>query len=107
MAGLKTHHLCLLGDALVYDMSKQKADQTGEKITLKHVYVIRFDQKCALSIALALQIFSTSFRPENESKSHNFQGNSYEVFQSWLQVAVSTLNELGLKVEDFGTQKRE
>lgn len=103
VAGLRTHHLCWIGDALVVDMSKQKADQTGEKITPKHLYANPFRPEMCPILALALQIFSTSFRPDNENKSLIFLGNSYDVFQNWLQVAVSALNELGLKVEDFGT----
>lgn len=104
VAGLRTHHISWAGDALVVDLSKQKADQTGEKITPKHVYANPHQPEICPILSLGLHVFSTSFRSEDDTgNAQLFMGNFYDVFQSWLPIGVASLMQHGLKPEDFGT----
>jgi hypothetical protein len=103
VSDLRTHHFNWENDSLVVDMSKHKADQTGEKITPKHVFANPWNPEICPILALALHVFAVSFRPDNDAKSLIFLGTPYEVFTKWLTTALSEIPDLGFNVSDFGT----
>jgi hypothetical protein len=88
---------------MVIDMSRQKADQTGEKITPKHVYANPFNPTVCPILSIALHLFSISFRPENEYKNLVYIGAPYDVFTKWLSSSLEELELLGHSPKDFGT----
>lgn len=97
------HHLSWSNDSLVIDLSKQKADQTGEKITPKHLFANPYNPSICPILALALHVFSISFRPDNDDKDKLFPENSYNVFSSWLGEAIPKVIQIGFQVSDYGT----
>jgi hypothetical protein len=84
-------------------MSKHKADQTGEKITPKHIYANPWNPEICPILALSLHVFSTSFRPDNDDKTLLFVGTPYELFSKWLGTALKKIPDLGFCESDFGT----
>jgi len=104
VADLHFHHFCWENDSLVIDMSKQKADQTGEKITPKHVYANPYHPAICPILALGLHVFSNAFRTENGNKDKLFLSNSpYDGFCKWFSSALQAMSNLGFAPEDFGT----
>jgi len=103
VADLRTHHFTWENDCMVIDMSRHKADQTGENITPKHVYANPYNPLICPILALALHVFSTSFRPENDDKNKIFVGVPYDIFTKWLGSSLAQLPLLGHSVKDFGT----
>ena len=103
VADLRTHHFSWENDCLVIDMSKHKADQAGDQITLKHLYANPYNPEHCVILALALHIFAISFRPENEDKTLVFQGSPCDIFTKWLPTALQTIADLGYALTDFGT----
>lgn len=103
VADLRTHHFSWDNDCLVVDMSKQKGDQTGDKITPKHVYANPYNPEICIILALALHVFSISFRIDNDDKSKLFMGSPYDVFTKWLPTALIDIANLGYTITDFGT----
>jgi hypothetical protein len=103
VSDLRTHHFNWENDCLVIDMSKQKGDQSGEKITPKHLYANPYNPEVCVILALALHVFSISFRSENEDKSLIFVGSPYDLFTKWLPTALIQISDLGYTIGDFGT----
>jgi hypothetical protein len=84
IADLRTHHFHWENDSLVIDMSKQKADQSGEKVTPKHVYANPWQPEICPILALALHFFAIAFRRQADDKTKIFLGTPYDVFKKWL-----------------------
>ena len=103
ISSCRTHHLSWQNDCLVVDMSVHKGDQTGEKITPKHVYANPFQPEICPILALALHIFSTSLRMDNDDSSLLFLGTPYELFTKWLHWALTLIPDLGFDIGDYGT----
>jgi hypothetical protein len=74
ISDLRTHHFSWDNDSLVIDMSRQKSDQSGEKITPKHLYANPFKPSSCIILSLALHIFSITFREDNDNNSLIFTG---------------------------------
>jgi len=101
---LHYHHLSWDNDALIIDMSKQKADQAGDRITPKHVYANPWSPAICPVLALALHIFGNAFRVEGGDKEKVFLSNSsYDTFSKWLALALKSMSNLGFAPTDFGT----
>lgn len=66
---LRTHHMSWKNDALVIDFNSHKSDQTGERITPKHIFANPYEPEMCPILALGLHIFGISFRSDNEDKS--------------------------------------
>jgi hypothetical protein len=103
VAKLRTHHFTWDNDALVIDMSKQKGDQAGDHILPKHIYANPYNPELCPILALALHVFSTSFREDNEDRSKIFMGTPYDLFCKWLQAALETMGNLGYAATEFGS----
>jgi hypothetical protein len=104
VSDLYFHHLSWETDALVIDMSKHKADQTGERITPKHVYANPYQPAVCPILALALHVFSNAFRVDGVNKDKIFLSTgSYDIFCKWFALALRALSNLGFQPEDFGT----
>ncbi len=80
------HHFSWENDSLVVDISKHKADQTGERVTPKHIYANPFIPELCPIMALALHVFGNTSNDPDVSKL--FHGNPYEVFTKWLKAAL-------------------
>lgn len=114
VSSLHTHHISWDNDCLVIDMSKQKGDQAGERITPKHVYANPHEPALCPVLALALHIFGTGFLTSANS-TMVFEGTPYEVFTKWLKTTLGKVNnlvyhlftgaqgELGSSIVDYGT----
>jgi hypothetical protein len=100
---LRTHHFSWEQDSLVIDMSRQKADQTGEKMTPKHIFANPFEPAICPILAMALHLFSISFRPNNADKSKLFVGAAYDTFSKWLNEVISAIPNLNYDPKSFGT----
>jgi hypothetical protein len=104
VSDLHYHHLSWDNDALIIDMSKHKADQSGERITPKHIYANPFQPAICPILALALHIFGNAFRADGEDKDKVFLSRcSYDNFCKWFAIALKTMSNLGFQPEDFGT----
>ncbi len=104
VAELYFHHLSWNNDALLIDMSKQKADQTGERMTPKHIYANPYRPCICPILALALHVFSNAYRMDGEDKDKLFLSkNSYDTFCKWFGVALEGMSNLGFRPEDYGT----
>jgi hypothetical protein len=90
-------------DELVIDMTMHKCDQTGERVTPKHLYANPYQPEVCSILALVLHVFSICFRPDQDEKSKVFLGDPYEVFTKWLSTALATIPNLGYNCSDFGT----
>jgi len=84
-------------------MSKQKGDQTGERIKPKHVFANPYEPVLCPVLAIALHVFSITFRADNDEKSKLFLGSPYDVCTKWLPTALNRIGDLGYDVKDFGT----
>lgn len=100
---LKLNHFSWQNDSLVIDMSKQKADQTGERIVPKHLYANPYNPEICVILGLALHVFAVSFRMDNENRSSVFAGTPYSLFSKWLQNALDNIQNLGNEAKDYGT----
>ena len=76
IADLHFQHLSWHNDALVIDMSKQKSDQAGERITPKHVYANPYFPAACPILAIGLHVFSIATRLEGQDKQKVFQINN-------------------------------
>jgi hypothetical protein len=103
VSALRTHHISWHNDSLLIDMSKHKADQTGEKITPKHVYANPYEPSICPILSLALHVFGMSFRVDNLDTATIFPGSPYDVFSKWLPEAVIETGAIGVTASDFGT----
>jgi hypothetical protein len=86
---LRTHHFSWEQDSLVIDMSRQKADQTGEKNTPKHVFANPYSPELCPILAMGLHFFSVSFRPNNSDRNKVLLGAAYDTFSKWMKSIVS------------------
>ena len=102
MSSLRTHHFSWENDCLVIDMSRHKGDQSGDDIEPKHIYSNPWEPSICPVLALALHMFP-SFRSDNEDTDKIFLGTTYDVFSKWMSDALSSLQNLGFDVKDFGT----
>jgi hypothetical protein len=100
---LRMCHLTWSNDALVIDLSRHKADQTGEKITPKHIFANPFEPHTCPILATALYLFSYSFRVDEDDKTKLFVKDPYNIFVKWFEVALQSISNLGYSISDFGT----
>lgn len=103
VSDLRMCHLSWSNDALVVDLSRHKADQTGEKITPKHVFANPFEPYACPILALGLYLFSYSFRINEDDKTKLFVKDPYHIFVKWFEQALQSVSNLGYSIEDFGT----
>lgn len=94
---------------MIVDMSKQKGDQTGERITPKHIYSNPFIPAICPILALALHVLGSVYYTQSNATNNSiepsepantagltsynsvklFSGNPYQVFTNWLRDALS------------------
>lgn len=89
---------------MVVDMSRHKADQTGEKTTPKHIYANPYQPAICPILAMGLHFFSISYRETGDDHSKIFVGTiSYDNFSRWLRETLGGVEILGFKPDDYGT----
>ncbi len=99
---LRTNHISWDNDSLVINLALSKKDQSGENQTPKHIFANPLMPHICPILALALQIFSTTFRAKGETNVFG-AGNPYELFGKWLSDTLKKISNLGFEINDFGT----
>ena len=77
---LRTEHLSWDNDSLVVNITKHKADQSGEKSTPKHVFANPFNPEICPILALGLHVFTITFRQTGENKTKLFSKVNIQYF---------------------------
>jgi hypothetical protein len=96
VASIMLQHLSWENDALIVTTPKHKGDQEGAHIFPRHVYANPINPVICPILALAVQVFSTSFLPGNESKERFklFHGKAQEKrFQNIIRSALDKMDE--------------
>lgn len=103
VAALRMNHMKWDNDALVIDMTRHKADQAGDRVTPKHVFANPYNPAMCPILALAIHMFSFSFKPTGDDQTKIFVKKPYDTFTKWFAEALKTLDNLAFDEEDFGT----
>jgi hypothetical protein len=93
VANLRTNHIIWENDAMLVDMSRHKADQTGENTTPKHIYANPYQPEICPILAMGLHFFSISYRETGEDHSKIFVGTlPYDAFSRWLRETLTSID---------------
>lgn len=88
---------------MVIDFSRTKTDQSGENQLPKHLFANPYCPSVCVILGMALHVFGTTFRPNNDDKTLLFVGSSYSIFSRWLEKGLEEIDNLGFRIKDFGS----